>query len=309
MPATNSAAKRPPKRNTLLAACLKVLLCFSLGIATTYAIAWSAVWHVHNAPFEDLAVAASTRAGDSRVRCFDATRYLNWGAMHAFMQVYGEFDPHDAAERQRRRQARADRAAVHPPMLEQPVPADPPAQTPNPPQAPGELWQSIRANALVEQWRSAELHDLSSALRRAQGGNADCNPANLPAWFTWTECGWPTTCLRLVELKVNNTKVSDPHLPKDWRLKPTSYVLPIDLPLKPLWPGMLTNVAGFTAGWFAILFAARRLITHAIRLHRTRHNRCPACGYSLAGATTNRCPECGDPQIRPTAQTPTTPAS
>jgi rubrerythrin len=69
---------------------------------------------------------------------------------------------------------------------------------------------------------------------------------------------------------------------------------------------MLTNVACFTAAWFTLLFAARRLITHAIRLRRTRHNRCPACGYSLTGVTTNVCPECGD-AISP--QTRTAPAS
>lgn len=297
MPPTHSQPRS--RSRTAVVVCLQLLLCLALGIVTTYALAWSAAWDVHNAPFESLAVAASTREGTSRFRCFDATRRLNWGAMHADMQVHGEFDPLTAEQRQRRRAARAERAAVHPPMLEQPVPADPPAQTPNPPQAPGELWQSIRANAFVEQWRSAELHDLSSALRRAQGGNADCNPANVPAWLRWTECGWPTTCLRLVHIDVNDTKVSDPHLPKDWQLKPTSFVLPIDLPLKPLWPGMLTNVACFTAAWFTLLFAARRLITHALRLHRTRHNRCPTCGYSLAGVTTNRCPECGHPAANP----------
>jgi rubrerythrin len=69
---------------------------------------------------------------------------------------------------------------------------------------------------------------------------------------------------------------------------------------------MLINVACFTAAWFTLLFATRRLITHAIRLHRTRHNRCPACGYSLAGVTANLCPECGRAATRQTRTAPAT---
>jgi rubrerythrin len=309
MPTTNSAAKRPPKRHTLLAACLQILLCLTLGIATTYALAWSAAWHVRNAPSEDLAVAAFVRGNTSTIRCFDATRYVNWGALHASMQVYGDYSALEEAERRRVYRLFAESSEFRPPMRAPQESGEVIATRPGPSRSPDELWRSIRAKARVEQWHAAEFSDLSKALRQAQQGSAYCNMPRPPARFTWTECGWPATCLRLVHLDVANTKVSDPHLPKDWQLKPTSFVLPIELPLKPLWPGMLINVACFTAAWFTLLFAARRLITHTIRLHRTRHNRCPACAYSLAGVTTNRCPECGDPQIRPTAQTPTTPAS
>jgi hypothetical protein len=227
--------------------------------------------------------------------------------MDASLIVHGEFRSFIEQERQRvQRLSAQDRSAgasVDPSTTKPHDASEPPEFT----VVPEALWRQLRGNMIFnEAWHHAELSDLSAHIRAASLGTAMCTFDGRRLFVQWTECGWPRTCLRSVHLRLSSLQVSDPHLPKDWQLKPTSYALPIELPLKPLWPGMLTNVACFTAAWFTLLFAARRLITHAIRLRRTRHNRCPACGYSLTGVTTNVCPECGD-AISP--QTRTAPAS
>ena len=61
------------------------------------------------------------------------------------------------------------------------------------------------------------------------------------------------------------------------------------LPAKLIWTGLLAN---------SVLFALPLLVPFVfvqatIRGSRRLRNRCPACGYSLAGLDTERCPECG----------------
>ncbi len=112
-----------------------------------------------------------------------------------------------------------------------------------------------------------------------------------------TCAGWPFYSVRYVRIDGRRTAISDAFLPR--KLLGGRVNLSTDLPIRPLWPGLAWNTLIFATAWFFLglttLFAARRLR----RLHRTRHNRCPACAYSLAGVTTNRCPECGHPAANP----------
>jgi hypothetical protein len=100
-----------------------------------------------------------------------------------------------------------------------------------------------------------------------------------------------------VRIDGRRTAISDAFLPR--KLLGGRVNLSTDLPIRPLWPGLAWNTLIFATAWLLLglttLFAARRLR----RLHRTRHNRCPACAYSLTGVTTNRCPECGHPAANP----------
>lgn len=63
------------------------------------------------------------------------------------------------------------------------------------------------------------------------------------------------------------------------------------LPLRPIWPGLLADVAAFSAVWLALLLA-----TGAARAFiRNARGRCPACGYDRRGLPEphGACPECG----------------
>ena len=61
------------------------------------------------------------------------------------------------------------------------------------------------------------------------------------------------------------------------------------LPLRPMWPGLLGDVALFGGGWAlagALLGLRRRRV-------RGARGRCSACGYDLHGQSIPGCPECG----------------
>ena len=62
------------------------------------------------------------------------------------------------------------------------------------------------------------------------------------------------------------------------------------LPLRPLWPGIVSNtVVYFAAFW--LLFLGPGMLKRMLRRYR---GRCPVCGYDLRGTTHERCPECGN---------------
>lgn len=66
------------------------------------------------------------------------------------------------------------------------------------------------------------------------------------------------------------------------------------IPLRPLWLGLLGNVAVWSSAWAALAWGPGGLI----RWRRRRSNRCERCGYSLAGlASPTLCPECAYPTI------------
>jgi hypothetical protein len=60
------------------------------------------------------------------------------------------------------------------------------------------------------------------------------------------------------------------------------------LPLRPVWPGLLVNVAFYAAGWFLLLRGHRAIR----RKLRTRRGLCPQCAYDMRN-TPHTCPECG----------------
>ena len=65
-----------------------------------------------------------------------------------------------------------------------------------------------------------------------------------------------------------------------------------ELPVTPLWPGLIVDTAIWTFAWYAMLFVPLRLLPWSAA-SRKRRGLCIACGYDLTGAW-RRCPECGE---------------
>lgn len=61
------------------------------------------------------------------------------------------------------------------------------------------------------------------------------------------------------------------------------------LPMRPLWGGLVVDVALFAGAWLcvvAVCAGVRRRV-------RRRRGKCGACGFDLTGSTGDACPECG----------------
>jgi hypothetical protein len=108
--------------------------------------------------------------------------------------------------------------------------------------------------------------------------------------------GWPCVCLKITSERISAraTRPGPGGSPviqtrmmfageRRVRISPTVVA---SVPLLPVWPGLLMNVAFF--GALAGLIFLVRPVRAALR---RRAGRCPACSYQLAGLGT--CPECG----------------
>ena len=63
------------------------------------------------------------------------------------------------------------------------------------------------------------------------------------------------------------------------------------LPYLPLWPGLIADLAFWSAAWWLTLWAVPTIRG----ARRRRRGLCAACGYDLSGSP-DRCPECGRPR-------------
>jgi hypothetical protein len=116
---------------------------------------------------------------------------------------------------------------------------------------------------------------------------------------TWTMIhhtanGWPWRCLSRARTSsgIGNQWSSRWTLTID-AITRTSLVsgvpIPLELPLHPIWPGLL-----FSAGFYGTLWAVPLVGVPLLRTRRRRRKgRCPRCGYDLKHAFDPGCPECG----------------
>jgi DNA-directed RNA polymerase subunit RPC12/RpoP len=159
-------------------------------------------------------------------------------------------------------------------------------------ETPDEWWDRYVTEPFPRQFGSRSLDQLIDEIPSAP---APANAADI-GWQSYSKviivrAGWPMPCVRYVGITAHQTSLADPIVPSDVLGKHLE--LPVPLPIVPVWPGLAWNTLIYATTWLLLgwstLFGARRLR----RTLRLRAIRCPACGYSLAGATTNRCPECG----------------
>lgn len=106
--------------------------------------------------------------------------------------------------------------------------------------------------------------------------------------------GWPSPCLwrALVEVDGSSTKTPRWTWNIDGLQAESSWngiLEPLQLPLRPIWPGLLVNTAFYAALW-SLPLSALPLLKHR---RRKRRGHCPRCNYDLKGALAQGCPECG----------------
>jgi hypothetical protein len=268
MPSSSRLARRAGVICKLM---LLIALCIGAGAVTSWAIAWYAVLrgaHVRSEPF--------SLSSHARYRIEHGTRRAGWGLMVAeFRPSYGM---HFMARDEEWRNAGSDK---HPK-----------------PETPDVWWDRYVTQPFPEQFGGRTLDEVIEEIPKAPApaNERDIDWRSVARVFI-VRAGWPLPCVRYIGISAYRATIADPIVPSDVLGKRLELSVP--LPVVPVWPGLAWNTLIFAAAWFFLgwstLFAARRLR----RLHRTRHNRCPACGYSLTGVTTNRCPECGHPAANP----------
>lgn len=150
------------------------------------------------------------------------------------------------------------------------------------------------AYALLAPPRWVEMpHGQGLVASRTPGMDWTIIVSELPDGFHMSvvRLGWPLRCLvRFSE------HAEDQNLPGAVRIH-LSYTDSRELiqrvtTYRPVWYGILGDIAFFAAG-----IGATRWAAHALRVTvRTRRGRCWSCGYSLRGNKTGTCPECGTPK-------------
>jgi hypothetical protein len=103
--------------------------------------------------------------------------------------------------------------------------------------------------------------------------------------------GWPARCACLARGRIDPS-AAGPGARGAWRvagaLGPSGD--PLDLPLRPIWPGLLADAAAWGAAAWGLSRPPGALRARA----RRRRGGCPECGYSRSGLPGRAvCPECG----------------
>jgi hypothetical protein len=113
------------------------------------------------------------------------------------------------------------------------------------------------------------------------------------AMFTEERVGWPWRALTSRAFGTPVTLKSGVTLSGTYGLidcgKPSPWMPRTQLPIRPLWWGLVGNVIVWSGVWFLLLMLPR--LARAIEWWWK--GMCPACGYSLRGVREAGCPECG----------------
>lgn len=78
----------------------------------------------------------------------------------------------------------------------------------------------------------------------------------------------------------------------DWLMTVSTQGLPIQIPLRPIWPGVLGNLLFYTMPALVLLASMRLGLLALRRRRRRRRGKCIGCGYEPGNGITT-CPECG----------------
>jgi hypothetical protein len=117
-------------------------------------------------------------------------------------------------------------------------------------------------------------------------------------YIGYTRAGWPTPALE-GEWHHDASRSPTPQQPRSswsvpfhrWYVRGNRLFIPRMLPLRPMWPGFVVNLAC----WMAVAAIPFLLL----RFVRWLRGRCPGCGYPIG--TSGVCTECGR-KVRPLAK-------
>jgi hypothetical protein len=107
--------------------------------------------------------------------------------------------------------------------------------------------------------------------------------------------GWPMKCMSWTELNSARGMMAmwNPEEVQGMVEVSVTDALTVKLPVRPMWTGMVVNVAvlGASVGvmWWGVGLARRWV--------RRRRGRCLRCGYVLGGVSGGLCPECGEGMV------------
>lgn len=153
----------------------------------------------------------------------------------------------------------------------------------------------------VASWRidgpgPAEMPLASSAIPKMRPLFVFADPSRLPdCWMHYTIAGWPLRCAwgaAWVRLNGSNSDlgvgIARLNIPPS--LGSLTEVDHLSIPYRPLWSGLVVDLAAHTAFWSIPLLGVPAFRRHL----RRRRGHCPTCNYDLrGGVASGPCPECG----------------
>lgn len=166
-----------------------------------------------------------------------------------------------------------------------------------------DAWRSLAATAVRRGIEAEPVPSIHPEIRHAM---VTPIAGEMPTMIQAVASGWPFRAAMYLQWSTYPLPDDPSPIPRrglvhNWRISRLPFsnkFRKLDIPMQPLWRGLLLNIAIWSAASWCC-FSASGLLKRSLR---RRRGLCPACAYDLRGSSDGRCPECGTVS-RPSRQT------
>ncbi|MDX2197556.1 MAG: hypothetical protein SF069_01135 [Phycisphaerae bacterium] len=166
-----------------------------------------------------------------------------------------------------------------------------------------DIWHSIRASGVSSTIKPEPVPSIHPEIRDAM---VTPIAGEMPTMIQAVASGWPFRAAMYLQWSTYPLPDDPSPIPRrglvhNWRISRLPFsdkFRKLDIPMQPLWRGLVFNIAIWSAASWCF-FSATGLLKRSLR---RRRGLCATCGYDLRGSSDGRCPECGTVS-RPSRQT------